>query len=140
MEITTFTYQQFERLSQTEQRIRLHWNLQHLLKNQQRVETELTVVRNYENMIPPFNDAYHLNKMVRKHLKIHMNSEIPMENPNFVRHFTWAGLKMLCADTKQLLELFLKLKKPEYATVVLMNATRELDDKQERIIKKYHSE
>ena len=60
-----------------------------------------------------------------------------MENPNVVQHFTWAGLKMLCADTKQLLEQLLAFKKPKYAMISLMNATKELDDEQERIINKY---
>ena len=139
MEITEITYQKFEELSPTEQRTRLQWNLKHLVENQQRVNATLTVARNYEYMIPPFKDAYSLNKMVRKYIRIHLNSEIPIENPNFVPHFTWAGLRMLCADTNQLLEQFLKFEKPEYAMVVLINATNELDNEQERIIKEYHS-
>ena len=137
MEVLELTQPQFEQFSDEEQQMRLHWNLQYLVENHQRVEAQLTVARNYENMIPPFDDAVHLNQMVRKHFKIHVNSEIPVENPNVVRHFTWAGLKMLCADTKQLLKQFLAFKKPKYAIIALMNATKELDDEQERIINKY---
>ena len=62
MEVLELTQPQFKKFSDEEQQMRLRWNLQYLVENHQLVETQLTVIRNYENMIPPFNDAVHLNQ------------------------------------------------------------------------------
>ena len=132
-----FTHQQFKELSQTQQCIRLQWNLQYLVKNQQHVEAKLTMKRDAKEMTLPFNDAFRLNQSVRKYLKVYVDPSISLKYPGFVQKFTWDRLDTLCVDTKQLLKQFLEFEKPKHAIVTLMYAARELEDEQEQIIKKY---
>ena len=139
MEITKITQPQFQQLSLEEQKVRLQWNFQYLVENQQRVNSGLKVCKNYVNMVSSYNDAYYFNRTIRRYMNIFINPDIPIEYPNYDRQFTCSRLDDLCEDIIQLLQQFSTAKKVDHTIIALMYVTKELDNEQEQIIKEHPS-
>ena len=140
MAVSSFlSFQQFQRLSQTEQQIQLEKRFQCLFDTQVQVNSVIKTCRNYEHMISPYNDIYLLNRTVRKYVQVYVDSNVSMNCPGVNRIFSLPKMDRLCIDTTKLLQQFLHKDKPDHALIGLMNITEELHTEQSRIIKKYQT-
>ena len=133
------SFQQFQRLSQTEQQIQLEKRFQCLFDTQVQVNSVIKTCRNYEYMISPYNDIYLLNRTVRKYVQVYVDSNVSMNCPGVNQIFSLPKMDRLCIDTTKLLQQFLHKDKPDHALIRLMNITEELHIEQSRIIKKYQT-
>ena len=129
--------QQFQQLSQEQQRAQLQKRLQYLLDKQKAVNEVLKTCRNYEDMIAPYGNAYLLNRTVRKYMRVYVDPVITLKCPGINQVFTLTRLDRLCQDTRKLLQRFLAVGKPSYTFSGLMYAMQELYEEQQRIINKY---
>ena len=134
------TQRQFKQLPQMQQRAQLQKRFQHLLDQQEQVNSVLKTCRNYEDMIAPYNDANSLNRTLRKYMRVYIDPNMTLKHPGMNEVFTLTKLDKLCHDAKRLLQRFLAAGKPGYTLSGLMYVKEELHEEQQRIISKYKTD